>query len=65
MSNEREDQYRDVSNDLDLTDEEKDKIHAHNCAPGYHSHMNLDQRRKAASILGPNWASVLAGHGDQ
>lgn len=58
--------YRNVSEKENLSEEEKDRIHADNVAQ--HSrfyNLSKKERIKAASKLGPNWASILSGMGDQ
>lgn len=59
-------EYRDVSDRKDLSENEKDRIHADNVASWSPlSSKSFEERRKAAEMFGPNWASILSGHGDQ
>lgn len=58
--------YRNEQDNDQLTDEEKACIHAKNY--DYNSRFDdwtEQQRFNAANNLGPNWASILSGMGDQ
>jgi len=61
-----ETRYCDVSDDRTMSEEEKDRVHANNYASHTRfSNWTQEQRERAARNLGPNWASVLSGMGDQ
>lgn len=59
--------YTDVQDNDKLTKQEKAAIHSNNYDDNNPrlANMTREQRIKAASFFGPNWASVVCGLGDQ
>ena len=59
--------YRDVEDDENLSQAQKDMIHADNYDPniGRLANMTRKQRENAARTFGANWACVVCGFGDQ
>jgi hypothetical protein len=43
----------------------EDYRNAKNCAPWAHTNMSEQEKLNAARNLGPNWANIIAGLGDQ
>ena len=53
----------DSSNDDEYLKEARKN--ANNCTDGIRNGMSYEERTKAASNLGPNWANIMSGLGDQ
>jgi hypothetical protein len=49
---------------FDYNEDDPSKWH-NNCLPEIGKAMPEEDRRKAADLLGPNWATIMSGLGDQ
>lgn len=45
-------------------EEDESKWH-NNCLPEIGNSIPEEERRRAADVLGPNWATIMSGLGDQ